>query len=463
MLFIDREDELRVLEEAYSSGRSELVLIYGRRRIGKTFLLSLFLKRKGGVYLCVNHEERDLALRDLAEQLSAQAVLPYPPKLESFRSLYEVLASLNVRLIVIDEFQRLLKAGGLTELQHAWDAKLSRSNVLLVLSGSAVGVAERVASSPSSPIFGRAARVVKLGELSYSAVRAFLPSYSEEDKVRSYAVFGGVPGYLSRLSPNRALLENVEELVLKPGAPLREEPLILLKLELRNPSRYAEILRAVAEGATQFGEIADRAGLKVVELPKYLKVLEEDLNLIERRYPLLEEGRRGRARYHLRDHFTRFWFKAVYPSRVLLELGLHDRVSQQLPQLLDQLAAQAFEEVAHQHFALLARRGLVSFTRIGRWWMRDVEIDLVALDERGSTAYFGEAKWSKTPLDKRELYKLEKKAEEFAWRKGERREVYVLYSRAGFTFQPEENVHLYSLEDLSRDFEAEKPSVAELG
>ncbi|MEM4688807.1 MAG: ATP-binding protein, partial [Thermofilaceae archaeon] len=285
MIFVDRESELGVLEQAYSSGRSELVVIYGRRRIGKTFLLSLFLKRKGGVYLCVNHEERDLALRDLAEQLSEQAVLPYPPKLESFRDLYEVLASLNVRLIVIDEFQRLLKAGGLTELQHAWDARLSRSNVLLVLSGSAVGVAERVATSPSSPIFGRATRVVKLGELSYSAVRAFLPSYSEEDRVRSYAVFGGVPGYLSRLSPNRTLLENVEELVLKPGAPLREEPLILLKLELRNPSRYAEILRAVAEGATQFGEIADRAGLKVVELPKYLRVLEEDLNLIERRYP----------------------------------------------------------------------------------------------------------------------------------------------------------------------------------
>ncbi len=462
MIFVDREAELEALREACSSGRGELVLVYGRRRIGKTFMLSLLLKEVGGIYLHVNHEERELALRDLVEQLSSQARLPYPPRVASFRDLYELLAALKVKPVVIDEFQRLLRAGGLTELQHAWDTALSREGLVLILSGSAVGVAERVGSSHASPLFGRFTRVIRVGELSYPAVRAFLPHYGEEDRVRSYAVFGGVPGYLAQLDPRRPLVENVDRLVLRYGAPLRDEPLILLKLELRNPSRYAEVLRAIAEGATQFGEIADRAGVRATELPKYMRVLEEDLALVERRYPLTEEGRRGRGRYHLRDHFTRFWFKVVYPSRVALELGLYREVAANLQEQIDSLASQAFEEVAHQHFALLAGRGLVSFTRIGRWWSGGVELDLVALDERSGTAYFGEVKWSRQAVGRGELYKLASKAEEFPWRRGERREVYVLYSRAGFTFEPEEGVMLFTLESVSRDFDSERVRVLEV-
>ena len=462
MLFVDREEELRVLEEAYSSGASQMVLIYGRRRIGKTYLIARFLRERGGVYLCVNHEERELALRDLVEQLLAQLRLPYAPRVSSFRDLFELLATVGARVVVIDEFQRLLKAGGLTELQHAWDQRLSRSGTMLVLSGSAVGVAERVGLSHASPLFGRVTRVLKVGELGYRAVRAFLPGYPEEDRVRAYGVFGGVPGYLALLNPRLPLEENVAKLALEPGAPLREEPVILLKLELRNPSRYAEILRAIAGGATQLGEIADKSGVKVTELPKYLRVLEEDLELVERRYPLLSEGSRGRARYYVRDRFTSFWFRFVYPNRVLLELGLHREVASRLPEALDRQASEAFEEVARQHFALLARSGRVSFTRIGRWWSGDFEIDLVAIDERLGTAHFIEVKWTRQPVGKEVLRKLERKAEEFPWRKEDRREVYVLYSRSGFTFEPEEGVLLFSLSDVQRDFEQERPLVAEL-
>lgn len=173
MIFVDREAELEALRDACSSGRSELVLVYGRRRIGKTFMLSFLLRERGGIYLYVNHEERELALRDLVEQLSSQALLPYPPKVTSFKDLYKLLATLKVKPIVVDEFQRLLKAGGLTELQHAWDSVLSREGSTVILSGSAVGVAERIGSSYASPLFGRFTRVVKVEELSYSAVRAF--------------------------------------------------------------------------------------------------------------------------------------------------------------------------------------------------------------------------------------------------------------------------------------------------
>jgi len=462
MLFIDREEELRALEEAWSSGTAQMVLIYGRRRIGKTYLISRFLREKGGVYLCANHEERELALRDLTEQLQAQVKLPYTPRVSNFRELFELFVAAGARVVVIDEFQRLLKAGGLTELQHAWDQKLSRSRILLLLSGSAVGVAERVGLSHASPLFGRVTRALKVSELSYRAVRAFLPSYLEGDRVRAYGVFGGVPGYLALLNSQLPLEENIAKLALKPGAPLREEPVILLKLELRNPSRYVEILRAIAGGATQFGEIADKSGIKATELPKYLRVLEEDLGLVERRYPLLSEGSRGRVRYYVRDSFTRFWFRFVYPNMVLLELGLYLDVASKLPEALERQASEAFEEVARQHLALLAKRGTMSFTRMGRWWSSDVEIDLVAIDEQKGIVYFIEVKWSKHPIGREVLRRLERKAEEFPWKRNERKEVYVLYSRSGFAFEPEENVLLFSLGDVERDFKREETLVAEL-
>ena len=459
MKFVDREEELEALGEAYSSGRAELVVLYGRRRVGKTFLLSFFARERGAVYLVVNYSDRELALRDLVDQLLAQVELPYPPRVDSFTQLYELLARLGRRLVVVDEFQRLHGTGGVQELQSAWDRLLSRSGLMLVLSGSSVGMMERIGLSAESPLYGRATRVLHVKPLGYREARAFMPGYAEEDRVRGYAVFGGTPGYLALLDEGSGLLDNIVSLVLRPGAPLREEPRVLLSMELREPSRYLEVLRAVAGGATRLGEIADKSGVKASEVGKYLRVLERELGLVERRYPLLEEGRRGRARYYLADNFFRFWFSMVFPYRPLLELGLYREVAGKIWAGIDSYASHAFEEVAMQHFALLARRGAASFTRIGRWWRGDVEIDFVAVDEETGTAYFAEAKWSGKPVDRRVLYRLAAKAQEFPWRKGSRREVYVLYSRSGFTFEGDGEVWLFTLGDVKKLFEKEAPRV----
>jgi len=141
-------------------------------------------------------------------------------------------------------------------------------------------------------IYGR--RRIKIQEFDYASARLFTAKYREDDKVRAYAVFWGTPGYLALLDDNRSLLENIEELVLKPGAPLREEPRVLLSMELREPSKYLQVLRAIASGATKLGEIADKAGVKTSEIGKYIRVLEKDLDLVERKYPILEENKRGK-------------------------------------------------------------------------------------------------------------------------------------------------------------------------
>ncbi len=455
MIFVDREDELRVLEEAYERG-GELVVVYGRRRVGKTFLLAFFSRGKDALYLVVNYSEAELALRDLARQFAEQAKLPFTPAFRSFSELYRAIAGSKFRLVIIDEFQRLHGTGGVTELQASWDRLKGWRDKVLILSGSAVGMMERIGLSPESPLYGRATRVLKLTGFDYRCARAFLRRYGEEDKVRAYAIFGGTPDYLARLDDRASLLENVRRLVLGRGAPLREEPVMLLSMELREPSRYLRILEAVAQGATKLGEIADYAGLGSGEASKYLRVLEKELGLLDRRYPVLER-RRGRARYYLADNFFRFWFRFVFPYTHLLELGLEDKVLEVVKRELDAYASATFEEIALQHFALLAKEGLVSFTDIGRWWRGDIEIDGVAIDRQSKTAYFIEVKWSSKPVSRRELYRLASKAEEFPWRR--EREIYVLYSRAGFTFEGDEDVMLFSLRDLERDFEEFKPRV----
>ena len=459
MKFVDREEELTLLEEAYSSHKAELIVIYGRRRIGKTFMLSFFTRLKKAIYLIVNYSEPEYALKDLVEQLYRQVRLPYKPHISSFHDLYRLLGQLDARIVIIDEFQRLHGSGGVTELQSAWDHYLSKSNIMLILAGSSVGMMERIGLSYESPLYGRSTRILRMHGLSYASMRAFVARYKEDDRVRTYAVFGGTPGYLALLDDSKSLIENIESLVLKPGAPLREEPRILLSMELREPSRYLRVLEAVASGATRLGEIADKAGIPSSEVGKYIRVLEKDLDLIERRYPLLDEGKRGKARYYLKDNFLRFWFNMVFPHTSLLELGLCDKVSQHVQAGIDSYTSHIFEQVALQHFSYLAKRGVFPVSRIGRWWYRDVEIDFIAIDAVSGIVYFAEVKWSSKPLDKKVLYSLVSRAEKFPWKKNARRNVYILYSRSGFTFNEEEDVRLFSLEDIKRDFDTAWPSV----
>jgi AAA+ ATPase superfamily predicted ATPase len=443
--FIDRSKELSFLEERYRSHRAELIVMYGRRRVGKTFLLRKFLSGKKGVYFVVSRLGN--TLQEISEAIGEQLDV-HPPLLRHYRDLFSYIAkeSSNERIIfAIDEFQRLAEYDPtfLTELQVAWDDFLSHSKVFLVLSGSSVGVVERAALASSSPIFGRRTGQLKVKPFTFTCAKEFASTWSCEDKVRAYAVFGGIPAYLSLLDCSKSLLENIKNLILEPGGLLHEEPYFLLATETREPLRYMTILEAIASGATTLGEIASKSGLSSSELPRYMRTLEALLDIVERRYPLLEEERRGRARYIIKDNFLRFWFKHVRPNLHLLELGEVERVATRISEQLDEYASTVFEEIALEHFS-----HSVPALKVGRWWRGEVEIDGIAIDEKNKVAYFMEAKWSKHPLDRSVLRELERKAEEFEWKKGERKEVYYIYSRSNFTFAPEENVKQVSLSEV---------------
>ncbi|WP_180385512.1 ATP-binding protein [Pyrodictium delaneyi] len=413
---MDRERELAVLEEVYASGRPELVVVYGQRRLG-TFLVRRFLRGRRGLCLVVNYAERELALRDLSRQLSVAT--GFEASFQWLRDLLRFAARLlgERPVIVIDEFQRLAGTGLLSELQSFWDTEAHEYNPMVVLVGSGVGVVEKLALSYNSPIHGRVTRVLRITGFRYREARVFMEGWSPEDRVRGYSVFGGTPYYLSLLDPSRSLQENIAKLVLEPGAPLHEEPLSILYAETREPDKYIAVLEAIARGNTRPTEIANYVGVPRDSIGKYLRVLEEALGIVERVYPLGMEGRPRYARYTIADSFFAWWFSEVYPPRHLLELD-PEETAKRINQRLDIHASRAWEQIALEHMLLLRRKGRLSFTKIGKLWWHGTEIDIVAIDGENNTAVFAECKWGRA--DRRTLRQLVAKAEQFPWRRGER-------------------------------------------
>ncbi len=435
------------------------MVVYGRRRLGKTFLVHRFMREYRGLYLVVNYSDRGLALLDLSRQVSLGL---------GVRARFEWLSDLLVfasrllqprPLIVIDEFQRLAGTGLLSELQSFWDQWSQKLNPVIILVGSGVGVVERVALSYNSPIYGRVTRVLRVAGFGYCEARVFMGRWPPEDRVRGYSVFGGTPHYLSMMDDRESLEENILRLILEPGGPLHEEPLVILWAETKEPDRYVAILEAIASGHTRLSEISAYTGIPREQLPKYLSVLEDGLGLVERVYPLGMEGKPRYARYRLTDFFFDFWFSTIHANRSLIELDPRKALGTVM-EAVELRAGRAWERIAEEHMLLLRARGELDFDRIGGWWWKGTEIDLVAVDEKNSTVYFVECKWGEA--DAHTLARLRAKAQAFPWKRGERREVYIIYARRARGIPTEPDTLVYTLEDIEKDFEESKPSIETL-
>ncbi|AJC71285.1 ArsR family transcriptional regulator [Thermococcus guaymasensis DSM 11113] len=409
--FIDRERELEFLKEKYDSGAAELIILYGRRRVGKTYLLQRFLSEVNGLYLLA--EESETILEDFSERLADyfdDPVLRENP-LRNWRAFFAYLAEKSRKrlVVVIDEVQYIAKAHRefLSVLQKYWDTSLSGTKIMLILCGSLVSFMEGVLSA-KSPLYGRRTGAWKVEEMGFFSVRKFHP-LSLEDAVRVYGVFGGVPQYWADYNPNIDFWENLRRLLLSKGAKYYDEPKYLLREELRDVSRYFSILRAIALGYNRFGQIAEGARIEKNSLGKYLGVLQE-MGYVREEFPVTG-GRRGI--YRISDNLFAFWFRFVYPRKSEIEMGFD--VVDEIKEEFNQYLGPVFEEVAKQFLIELNRAGQLpfKFTKIGRWWRRGEEIDLVALNERERKALLVEVKWKE--LSEREargiLKDLERKAE----------------------------------------------------
>ena len=450
MQFIGRKQELAKLESEYERGGG-FVVIYGRRRVGKTTLIKEFLKGKTGFYFLATEEVESQSMRRLAgvvARTTGSSLLQratFDDWLDLFRTIAEFKPG-ERKVLVIDEFPYLVKVNAAfpSVLQHAWDEVLRDANVMLVLCGSLIGMMQKHALSYDSPLYGRRSAQMRLAPLSFTDVFAEqrLPF---ERAVEQYAVPGGIPKYLEFFQEDgRSLREQLEEAVLSKSGFLYEEPNFLLKSESMTSVSYFSIIKAVADGNHKLGKIAGFLGESTSALSPYIANL-VDLGFLEKRVPVTEKNpeKSRKGLYFIADNFVRFWFHYVYPYKGELELDNRQIVLDEMEKDFTQtFVALAYEEVCRDVFASLCRSGVVALapSRIGSYWHndrgRDVEIDIMAVDHQRQLLFAGECKYHTKPVDAQVYFDLREKVEQSA----EIRKtfpgyevVYGVFSKSGFT------------------------------
>ncbi|MBQ7340820.1 MAG: ATP-binding protein [Oscillospiraceae bacterium] len=449
MKFIGREQEMNDLEREYARDGG-FVVIYGRRRVGKTTLIKEFIKKKTAFYFLATKEVETQSMKRFAGVIARTTKNPILQKVtfSDWLDLFQTVADYKPgekKVVVIDEFPYLVKTNPAfpSILQNAWDEILKDQNVMLILCGSLISMMKKHALSYESPLYGRRTAQIRLAPLSFSTVMDN-QKLSFTDSVEQYAVTGGVPKYMEFFTGIDSLYAQIECTVLSKNGFLYEEPNFLLMDEVQVPLNYFSIIKVIADGKHKLGAIAGALGLDTSALTPYLKTLTE-LGYVEKRVPITEKNaeKSRKGLYFISDNFLRFWFRYVYPYKGELELDNTQIVLEELNKdFIEQFVAFTYEDVCKNIFARLCANGAIAFTpsKIGAYWLNDLdgntEIDVMAVDATHKLLFVGECKYHKSPVDADVYFDLRRKVEsstEISSAFKGYTVLYGLFSKSGFT------------------------------
>ena len=477
-MFIGRKQELQFLEKQYSGTGGKLVVLYGRRRVGKTETLHEFCKGKPHVFYSCREISDKLQLRSFSEKMLREKI-PAADYIREFADWESALKSVlqlpygdQKKLLIIDEFPYMCKGNESIPsiLQTLWDECLKDENVMLVLCGSAMSFIEKELLSEKNPLYGRATGIYKMDAMGFYDAAQFFPTYSHRDKIMAYAVLGGIPHYLRQFDPAISLEDNIKQNILTKGCVLYSEVEFLLRQELRETTLYNSIIEAVALGCTKLNDISVKSLVDdTSKTSVYLKNLME-LEIIKREFSvndgIKERANVSRGLYRLTDNFFRFWYAFVFTNISELESGDVDGVfNYSVKPALHEFASLVFEDVCREYVRELQKSGKLPFRykTMGRWWGRttvrrkdgtevqETEIDLLAVSQKSDQYLVGECKFKGRPLSYADyldtaakLMQQQEKADYY----------YYLFSESGFDERlTEEACHndrlrLVALEDL---------------
>jgi uncharacterized protein len=462
--FVGRSLELQVLAREFDRARPSLVIVFGRRRVGKsTMLLHACAGRKAIYYQAsriASSENVALFRREVAGVLGESPIID---SLHDWLGLLSYLAE-SARgehpglTVVIDEFPYLCETDGALPsiVQKVWDGvRSSRTPLNLVLCGSRISFMEELLAE-RNPLHGRQTLELDLGPLTFREAAAFFPGWTPDDRLYAYGTFGGIPYYLDLCDPEVGLEQNIRENILDKGAPLSDEPNHILQAELQTVARYATIMRAIADGSTTTREIIGRVHeiRDSAQLAPYIQKLEA-LRLIRIVRSLDAAERERDRRFYLDDPFLAFWYRFCLPNLSALSAGHGAEVYRTniLP-ALDAYMGEVFEWICRDFVRLHAREIVPASAReVGKIWAADYDVDVAAtlLDGR---VLAGECKWWKDPVGENVLARLKENAARSAYFRDGEEPHYLLFSRNGFTPRLEErsareaNLHLVGLDRL---------------
>lgn len=449
MKFLGREKEILDLEKEYARDGG-FVVIYGRRRIGKTTLIKQFIKSKTAFYFLATKEVESQSMKRFAgviARTTGNSVLQ-KAAFSDWLDLFQAVADYKPnekKVLVIDEFPYLVKVNDSfpSILQNAWDEILKDSNVMLILCGSLISMMKKHALSYESPLYGRRTAQMRIAPLPFTTVYEN-QKLSFEEAAEQYSITGGVPKYMEFFSDGQPLYEQIKENVLSKNGFLYEEPNFLLTDEVQVPTNYFSIIKVIADGNHKLGTIAGILGLETSALTPYLKTLSE-LGFIEKQVPVTEKNaeKTRKGLYFISDNFLRFWFRYVYPYKGELEL---DNMQISLDELdkdfKEKFVAFAYEDICKEIFARLCSDKAIDFTpsKIGSYWLNDksgnTQIDVMAVDTVNKRLFAGECKYHNQPIDADVYFELVKKVDNSSEIKSAFKDytvIYGVFSKSGFT------------------------------
>ena len=468
-MFLGRENELGKMNRRYQSERMECVIIYGRRRVGKTALMSEFAKDKPTIFFP--------ALKSNArENLEALSKAIYcflnPDSLEApvyasfdaaFAEITRIAKAQRV-VFVIDELPYLVKADPsiTSRLQHLLDHDWSDSKLYLILCGSSMSFMEKKVLSEKSPLFGRRTAQFRLLPLTYLEAARFHPELSPAENALIYGITGGIPHYINKLDVHGSIKDALLENLFDPSAYLFEEPENLLKQELREPAIYNAVIAAIAGGATRLNQISDKTGIDTSVCTKYIKNLTE-LGIVQKRLPVVQKHAR-KTTYHIADNFFRFWYRFVPGNMLAISSGSIERIyDAAIGSYLSAYMGLVFEDICKQYLIYYAPELPLQLQEIGEWWgpdpkqKKEVQVDIVAFGTKpnntgaGRKYLIGSCKFKNEAVGCDELDRLRDYAALFTTAADEC--FYYIFSKSGFTSsllekQEQGEVKLVSIEEI---------------
>jgi len=467
--FIGRKKEIALLESLYNSDKFEMLILHGRRRVGKSYLLSHFAKlhQNNSVYFTADKGSEKNNVQNFCQELNR--VLNAGDFLNSFSSWNDIYSFIKAReindrlVLIIDEFTYLYNSNPAYDsgLQNAIDKILKNKNIFLILCGSEVSVIEEIIDNSTKPLYGRKTSELKLLPFTYKEARAFFPKYSNTDALIAYSVLGGIPLYLSLFDDRKSIKENIIKNCLSTTGYLFNEIETLLRMELKETYFYKSILLAINGGASTFNTIKDKVGEDAAKIAKYINVL-INLGFIKREVPCGEKEKSRNTLYSICDNYFAFYFAFIYKHQNMLNGLISPEMyfeRELTKEKLNSFIGFRFEAICQTYLKEQFYNGKISFyaENLGRWWgnnpvlKKQEEIDLLAFNQ--DNALLCECKYKESLFDEKEL----KNLQDSALCISQKNKSFMIFSKTGITSGVKKKIDnlkeytVVTLEDLYRE------------
>lgn len=406
---IGREKELQHLDSLYESNRFEYLVMYGRRRVGKTTLLQEFSKHTNSIFYPAREKNDTLNLEDFSKTVQLHFDHTYIASFQSWEAAFDYISKkvTDRTAIIIDEFPYIVQENPTIKsiLQHTIDHDWKNKNIFLILCGSSVSIMENEIMGNKSPLHDRQTSTLEIKPFDYYESATFFPDYSNEHKLISYGILGGIPRYLEAFNPKKDIQTNIASNIIKEGSYLYEEPDNLLKAELRETNIYNSILSAIASGRNKIIEIANYIHEDKAKVAKYLLTL-QTLRLVEKAVPCGENNNSRKSIYVIKDNFFRFYFRYQFTNNTYYSMLGDYEASEEIMNDIPNLMGNAFEQIAKEYLIRKAKERKLPFIpfTIGKWWGNNPvikaqdDVDVMAIDKSGNKAIFMECKFTSSPM-----------------------------------------------------------------